>query len=465
MALHLYNTLTRSIEEFHPLVPGTVRMYTCGPTVYDYFHIGNGRTFVMADMIRRYLAFRGYSVTFVMNITDIDDKIIRRAQEQDMPADRVAATYTQAFLEDIEKLGIHPADLYPKATEHMDRIVEYIAGLIEKGLAYPVDGDVYYHVPAFPAYGKLSGKKLEDLIAGARVETDERKKHPADFALWKAAKPGEPAWPSPWGEGRPGWHIECSVMSQHHLGTTFDIHAGGNDLIFPHHENEIAQSEGLTGCPFAHTWLHFGFLNIDNEKMSKSLGNFRTVRDVTALWSAPTLRFLFLQTHYRSPLNFTEDGLMAAQRGVEKIPAVMDHLRSAPDGTHSLDIATWKDRFIAAVDHDCNFPAGLGIVFEFIREVQGALQGPGFTAVAKQDALAFLTQTCGEVFGILPDNPPESDRHEDVDGLLQLLITVRARVRQEKLWPVADLIRDGLKDLGYGLEDGKDGTTWKRERR
>jgi len=318
----IYNTLTKKKEEFKPINPPNVSMYVCGPTIYDYFHIGNGRTFMMADVIRRYLIYKGYNVKYVMNLTDVDDKIIKKAIEEGVDTKEITKKFEQAFFDDIKKLKIKQADVYPKATEHIKEIEDIISKLEEKQIAYNVNGNVFYDVIKFNGYGKLSGKNIDDLESGARVEVNEEKKNPLDFALWKKAKEGEPAWESPWGEGRPGWHIECSAMSMKHLGETIDIHAGGSDLIFPHHENEIAQSEASSGHEFVKFWLHFGFLNINKEKMSKSLGNFFTTRDILSKYPAEAVRLLFVQSHYASPLNFSKELLDAAQKGAEKIANV-----------------------------------------------------------------------------------------------------------------------------------------------
>ncbi len=317
--LKIYNTLTKQKEEFIPLNPPNVNMYVCGPTVYDYFHIGNARSFIMADIVRKYLEYKGFKVKFVMNLTDVDDKIIKKSNEEKIEAGKVADKYIFAFMEDIEKLGMKKADVYPKATTHIKDIIDFIKKLEDKGLAYNINGNVFYNVAKFQSYGKLSGKKIDELESGARIEINEEKRNPLDFSLWKKAKEGEPFWESPWGNGRPGWHIECSAMSCKHLGNHFDIHAGGNDLIFPHHENEIAQSEGATGEKFVNYWMHFGFLNINDEKMSKSLGNFFTARDILKKYSAESIRMFFSQAHYGGPLNFTAELLESAKKGLEKL--------------------------------------------------------------------------------------------------------------------------------------------------
>ncbi len=470
MAISFYNTLTRKVEPFESLEPGKIRMYVCGPTVYDYFHIGNARSFIIADIVRRYFEYRGYSVKFVMNITDIDDKIIKRANEQKVPASQIAETYTLAFMLDLKKLGVHPANAYPRATESIGDIINYIKGLVAKGMAYVVDGDVYYSVASFHEYGKLSGKKLDELQSGARVEVDSRKRDPLDFALWKAAKQGEPSWESPWGRGRPGWHIECSVMSQSHLGETFDIHGGGNDLIFPHHENEIAQSEGLTGKIFANYWMHFGFLNIDNEKMSKSLGNIVTAREFIKKYPVEVMRYFFLQAHYRSPINFTKKGLDAAEKGLQRLLDTYDALRRAQDGKNTVDIQAYINRFLEAVDDDLNFPSGLAVIFELIRELNIALKSDdGLSPESRKEAMDFLKQTAGDVFGILghtvlSHTPATSSTETEFNALMELILEIRAEVRKKELWDVADLIRDKLKALDITIEDGKLGSMWKRGR-
>ena len=326
MAIKIYNTLSRKKEELIPIEAGKVRMYLCGPTVYDYFHIGNARPFILFDIFRRYLKYRGLDVKFVFNFTDIDDKIIKKSIEEKIPASDVAKKYTEAFMEDIKKIGIKPADVYPKATENIPEIISLIEKLIKRGMAYSIDGEVFYSVKNFQDYGKLSGKKINELRSGARVEIDQRKKDPLDFSLWKSAKPGEPCWESPWGKGRPGWHIECSAMSMKYLGESIDIHAGGIDLVFPHHENEIAQSEGATGKQFVKYWMHNGFLNIDGEKMSKSLGNFFTAREIMEKYHPAVIRMFFLLKHYRSPINFSEDRIKEAQQALERIITTLQNI-------------------------------------------------------------------------------------------------------------------------------------------
>ena len=463
MPISFYNTLTRKVEEFKPIAEGRVSMYTCGPTVYDFFHIGNARSFVMSDVVRRYFEFSGYEVNYVMNITDIDDKIIKRGNEENRPSSEVAETFATAFLEDTKRFGIRHASTHPRATETMEEIIAHIKALVDKGAAYEVDGDVYFRVSAFKEYGKLSGKKIEDLQIGARIEADDRKENPVDFSLWKSAKPGEPSWDSPWGKGRPGWHIECSVMSQKYLGKTFDIHAGGNDLIFPHHENEIAQSEALTGEPFAHYWMHFGFLNIDNEKMSKSLGNFFTARDILEKYSAEVIRFYYMQTHYRSPLNFTHEGLEAAKTGLQKLQGLYDALEDAKTGSASFDVAAHEQRFIDAMNDDFNTSAAFGALFDMTREANTALHADtGMDDASRASLRDFLQRSCEGVFGILSSEKDDGGASSALlDGVMQLMIELRAEARNEKQWALSDRIRDGLKELGIVLEDSRDGTRWK----
>ncbi|MHB8929626.1 MAG: cysteine--tRNA ligase, partial [Melioribacteraceae bacterium] len=373
--MQIYNTFSRKKEEFTPLNPPLVTMYMCGPTVYNYFHIGNARSFIMADIVRRYLQFCGFDVKFIMNLTDVDDNIIKKALEEKRPADEVAQFYSNAFFEDINKLKIKPATTYPKATMHVQEMINVINELEKKGIAYNVDGNVFYDISKFPSYGKLSGKKTDELESGSRVEINEAKRNPLDFALWKKAKDGEPSWDSPWGKGRPGWHIECTAMSTKHLGKSIDIHAGGNDLIFPHHENEIAQSEACFEQKFVKYWMHFGFLNIQNEKMSKSLGNFFTARDVLAKYSAETIRLFFAQTHYGGPLNFSDELLNSAKKGCEKISNLIEvaenQIRNnSQEGVDpEFDFQKYRNDFMSVMDDDFNTPQAVAVIFDFIRAV------------------------------------------------------------------------------------------------
>lgn len=467
--LTIYNTLTKKKEEFIPLDPQNVRIYVCGPTVYDYFHIGNARSFIMADILRRYLLYKGFKVTFAMNITDVDDKIIKKSNDEKLDSNLVAKKYVDAFLEDITKLKIKPADIFPKATEHMFEIIKMIESLEKKGLAYNKDGNVFYDVLKFSEYGKLSGKNIEELEVGARIEVNEKKKNPLDFALWKKAKEGEPYWDSPWGKGRPGWHIECSAMSRKHLGETFDIHAGGNDLIFPHHENEIAQSEGANNKPFVKYWVHFGFLNINDEKMSKSLGNFSTARDVLKMYSPEAIRMFFSQAYYRGPLNFTDDLLAAAEKGLEKITNLVNRLSSELKKSTSgvkpeFEFEDYRKRFESAMDEDLNTSQAVAVIFDFVKEVnkiiaENSMIDSSFFVSAK----LFLQQTAEDVLGIIDFGKEESTSSIEKE-LIELLIKIRVEAKSDKNFSLADKIRDELKLLGILLEDSKAGTTYKKAR-
>lgn len=465
--LKLYNTLTKKVEEFIPIDPNEVRIYMCGPTVYDYFHIGNARSFVMADMVRRYLEYKGYKVKFVMNLTDVDDKIIKKANEEKRTTNEVTTDYINAFFEDITKLKIKKATVYPKATEHMNEIIDIIKKLEDKNFAYNKDGNVFYDVKHFNEYGKLSGKNIEELEVGARIDVNEEKKDPLDFALWKKAKEGEPYWESPWGNGRPGWHIECSAMSCKHLGETFDIHAGGNDLIFPHHENEIAQSEAANGKPFVKHWLHFGFLNINEEKMSKSLGNFFTAREVLKKYSAEAIRMFFAQAYYRGPLNFTDELLTAAERGLEKITNLVDkvnnELKKNNSGLNSeFDFKSFYQRFEEAMDEDLNTSQAVAVIFDFVKEVNRIIASSENVDVNfYNDVKTFLTKTAENVLGIVDFNKTNTGDDKLVNDLIELLITLRTEAKQNKNYQLSDTIRDRLKELGVVLQDSKEGTSYK----
>lgn len=468
--LKLYNTLTKKKEEFKPLNPPNVNFYMCGPTVYDFFHVGNARSFIMADVVRKYLEFKGYKVKYAMNLTDVDDRIITKSIEEKIPSTQVSEKYINYFFEDIQRLNMKKADVYPKATEHMEEIISLIKKLEKKGIAYNVNGNVFYDVSKFAGYGKLSGKKIDDLESGARIEINEEKKSPLDFSLWKKAKEGEPYWESPWGNGRPGWHIECSAMSCKHLGETFDIHGGGNDLIFPHHENEIAQSEGATGKPFVKYWMHFGFLNIDNEKMSKSLGNFFTARDILKKYSAESLRIFFLQAHYGGPLNFSEELIASAEKGLEKInnlrDKIIEELQSKKtDGlTPEFNFKKFTDNFTEAMDDDFNTPQGIAVIFDFVKDVNKVIAenqniGKGFYSNVKN----FLAKTASDVFGILNFEPTGITGNETLEkDLIELLIQLRIDAKQDKNYALSDKIRDELKNLGVVLQDSKEKTTYKK---
>ncbi len=464
----IYNTLTKTKEEFKPLRPPKVTMYVCGPTIYDYFHIGNARSFVMSDILRRYLQYKNYDVTFVMNLTDVDDKLIKKSNEENVPVEKVADKYADAFFEDIEKLGIKKADVYPKATENMAEIIELIDELVKSGYAYNVDGNVFYDVNKFKGYGKLSGKNIENLESGARIEINEEKKNPLDFSLWKKAKPNEPFWESPWGKGRPGWHVECSAMSMKHLGKTIDIHAGGNDLIFPHHENEIAQSEACCTNEFVKYWVHFGFLNINEEKMSKSLGNFFTAREILKKYSANSIRYFFSQTHYSGPLSFSEELLKSAEKGLEKIYNLAQRIENIiPEKSGDL-LSFEQERYLfafeSAMDDNFNTPQALASVFDFIRDFNKFLnKNDKISQDVLENAKRFLTSTLTDVLGIKLFSKNES-RDSKEDELVKLLIDLRTKAKFEKNYSLADEIRDKLKEIGVVLEDSKEGTKYKISR-
>lgn len=468
--MKLYNTLTRQKEEFKPLNPPEVKMYVCGPTVYDLFHIGNARSFIMADMLRKYLIYKGYKVTYAMNITDIDDKIIKKANEEKKETNEISGKFTEAFLGDIKKLGIKEADIFPKATEHIDAIIDMIKSLEDKGLAYNVDGNVFYDVSKFDGYGKLSGKKIDELISGSRIEINDEKKNPLDFTLWKKAKEGEPSWDSPWGKGRPGWHIECSAMSTKHLGETIDIHAGGNDLIFPHHENEIAQSEGATSHQFVKYWIHFGFLNIQNEKMSKSLGNFFTARDILKKYSAEAIRLLFAQTHYSGPLNFSDELLESALKGLDRISNLVDtvneKIKVNPSGDKiEFDFDKYYFGFENNMDDDFNTPKAVAIIFDFVKSVNTVFsKNENIDVSFYQDVKSFLEKTAQNVLGIVKFGESlEVSTDSKENELVELLIEIRTDAKKNKNFELADLIRNKLSDLGFQLVDTKSGTTFKKK--
>ncbi len=465
--LHIHNNLSKKKELFKPIDPANVRMYVCGMTVYDYCHIGHARVLVVFDMVNRYLR-RIYGddyVTYVRNITDIDDKIIKRAQEKGEPYTGLTSYFIEAMHEDAQALGVKLPDEEPRATLSMEQIVSMIQTLVEKGYAYAADnGDVYYDVSKFPSYGQLSGKRLDELRAGERVAVDEAKDDPLDFVLWKAAKPGEPSWDSPWGKGRPGWHIECSAMSTHCLGCHFDIHGGGLDLQFPHHENEIAQSEAATGCKFVNYWMHNGFVRVDNEKMSKSLGNFFTIREVLKQYDPEVVRYFILASHYRSPLNYSDQHLDNAKAALTTLYTALRGL-ALPD-TEGDDSDKAAQQFYAALDDDFNTPEAMAILFELAREIN-RLHSAGRSDEAIQRGL-LLRQLAG-LLGLLQNSPQQFLQHGsgDTDGLddeqIEQLIAARNHARATKQWAEADRIRDELKAKGIILEDSSGKTTWRRE--
>jgi len=464
--MKLYNTLTRQKEEFIPLEEGKVKMYSCGPTVYNFFHIGNARPFIMFDVLRRYLEYLGYDVKFVQNFTDVDDKIIQRANEEGISPFELAQKYIDEYFIDADGLGIKRADVHPRVTETIDDIIEFVKGLIEKGFAYEVDGDVYYDSHKFGDYGKLSGQNLEELELGARIDINEKKRHPGDFVLWKAKKEGEPGWASPWGEGRPGWHIECSVMSKKHLGETIDIHSGGQDLIFPHHENEIAQSEAFSGKPFARYWVHNGYININNEKMSKSKGNFFTVRDISNQIDLEIVRFFMLSAHYRSPINYSEELLMQAKAGLERLYNTKEKLQfmlESADAVSNIageefvsELEGFRERFKQHMDDDLNTADAISVIFELSRFINTKLD-----ETANHEFMEKSMELFKELTGVLSIVGKES-QSELLDEEIEALIQERLDARKNKDFKRSDEIRDMLKEKGIILEDTRQGTKWKR---
>ncbi len=479
--VRVFNTLTGKKEDLIPLTPNKIGMYACGVTVYDLCHIGHARSAVVFDVIRRYLRFRGFDVRYIRNFTDIDDKIINRARQEGIQWDEVARKYTEEYYKDMDRLGVGRADVEPKATEHIQEIIEIVRVLIDKGYAYVVDGDVYFEVNRFPDYGKLSKRDIEEMLAGARVEVDERKRNPMDFALWKSSKEGEPSWESPWGPGRPGWHIECTAMSIKHLGESFDIHGGGADLIFPHHENELAQSEAYTGKPFVKYWLHNGFITIDKEKMSKSLGNFFTIREILDKFDSEVVRFFLLSTHYRSPIEFSDALLREAEASLDRYYTTLIRMEefkgeggsswpSLQGKTLEDAVSTFLDKFKEAMDDDFNTAQALGYIFELIREVNRFLdtRPSGRKAGDLVSKTKELLHQAGNVLNIFNKSPDEwydslmktknipLTREDILDRIKQ-----RQEARQRKDWATADAVRKELEEQGIILEDKKDGTTWK----
>lgn len=454
--MFVYNSQTRRKEELIPVKAGEVGIYSCGPTVYDFFHIGNARPFIIFDILRRYLEYRGYKVTLVQNFTDIDDKMIRRANLEGISVEALGDRFIQEYYRDADALGIRRATVHPRATQHIPQIIKLIKTLVDKGLAYEMNGSVYFDTREFPNYGGLSGQKMEDLDAGARVEVDDEKKDAADFVLWKAEKPGEPSWDSPWGKGRPGWHIECSAMSMTYLGDTLDIHSGGRDLLFPHHENEIAQSEGATGKPYVRYWMHNGFLNIDNEKMSKSLGNFFTVRDILKEYEAEDVRMFMLSAQYRSPLNFSRDMIVQAHASLMRLNGARDNMAfllrraqekafSAEDQVFIQEIDDCARRFDAAMDDDLNTAEALGALFDLVYAVNTTLtaESAGGAVTHAQQTLDKLT----DVLGLLMKKP--QGLPDDVLALAK----ARIQARLDKAWKLSDELRQQITQLGYTVED------------
>jgi cysteinyl-tRNA synthetase len=472
VGLQIYNTLTRAKEEFIPLSPGQVGIYVCGVTVYDLSHVGHARSALVFDMIRRYLLYRGFQVRFVRNFTDVDDKIIQRAQREGVTAQEISERFVAAEREDMAAIGVLAPDVYAKATDHIPQMVSLIERLLAKGLAYPVDGDVYFEVARFPAYGRLSGKNLDELLAGARVEIDERKRDPRDFALWKAAKPGEPSWPSPWGPGRPGWHIECSAMALEYLGETFDLHGGGEDLIFPHHECEIAQAEGVTGKPFARYWLHNGLLKLGPEKMSKSLGNTLSIRDLVTRHDPDALRLYLLGAHYRHPLDFAEERIAEAARALERLRglraeadriAATGQPQPGPDGGLPGEVAAHRARFQAAMDDDFNTAQALGVLFDLARALQLARTQVDAGQLGAGPFLAGVEElvTLGGVLGLFQGASTRGEIDPALRAKIDLLVGHREAARRRRDFAEADRIREELVGLGVVLEDTRGGTVWK----
>ena len=464
--MKLYNTLTQKKETFVPIEAGKVRMYSCGPTVYNYFHIGNARPFIVFDVLRRFLEYSGYEVTFIQNFTDVDDKIINRSHEEGISPGDVSEKYIREYFTDADALGIKRASVHPKVSEHMPEIIAMIKTLEEKGLAYNVDGNVYYHVDAFKDYGKLSKQSIDDLKSGARIDVNDEKHSPLDFALWKKKKDGEPYWESPWGQGRPGWHIECSAMSKKHLGETIDIHGGGQDLIFPHHENEIAQSEGCCGKPFANYWVHNGYINIDNEKMSKSKGNFFTVRDIAKTFDLEAVRMFLLMAHYRSPVNFSEPLLKQAASALERLYTAKFQMAFLLENATAemitekeqawIDaLVKYKNDFVAAMDDDINTADAIAVIFELVRDLNSNLDAASSqpAIIAGQNLFAELTTVLGLAV---------KDKETNLEEAVEDLIAQRQAARKAKDFKRADEIRDELLAQGIVLEDTREGVKWKK---
>ncbi len=464
--MKLYNTLTQKKEEFVPIEEGKVRMYSCGPTVYNYFHIGNARPFIVFDVLRRFLEYIGYDVKFVQNFTDVDDKIINRSIEEGITAAEVADKYIAEYFKDADALGIRRADVHPRVSDHMPEIIEMIKALEERGLAYNVDGNVYYQVDHFHDYGKLSKQSIDDLKSGARIDVNDEKRSPLDFALWKKKKDGEPYWESPWGQGRPGWHIECSAMSRKHLGESIDIHGGGQDLIFPHHENEIAQSEGSCGCKFANYWVHNGYININNEKMSKSKGNFFTVRDIAKHYDLEVVRMFMLMAHYRSPVNFSDELLGQAQNALERLYNAkyqMEYLlennkteaAAEEEKTWMDSLAQYKKGFIDAMDDDLNTADAIASIFELVRDANSHLSESSSREAVKA-ALNLFKELTG-VIGLAA-----KEKETNLESEVEALIAQRQEARKNKNFALADEIRDALLAKGIILEDTREGVKWKK---
>lgn len=462
--MKIYNTLTRKKEEFVPIDKDNVKMYSCGPTVYDYFHIGNARPFIVFDTMRRYLEYRGYKVTFVQNFTDIDDKMIKRANAEGITVKELGDRFIKEYFEDSHALGIHEASVHPKATENIDAIIDIVKKLVDNGYAYEVNGNVYFSTKKFREYGKLSKQPLEDLEAGARIDVNDEKRDAMDFALWKAQKPGEPAWESPWGMGRPGWHIECSAMANKYLGETIDIHSGGQDLIFPHHENEIAQSECANGKPFAHYWMHNGYIMINKGKMSKSLGNFLTVRDIRKHYDSEVIRYFMLSAHYRNPINFENKLMEQAKTAVTRVYTCIENLEfllknaeekelSDADKNVMAKLAEYKEKYLAAMDDDLNTAGAIGVIFEIVY-----LANTDVTADSSKSVIEAVLAEIRELGGVLGLFTKTNEK--SLDEKVEALIEERNAARKAKDWAKADAIRDKLKEMNIVLKDTPNGVQW-----
>ncbi len=463
--MRIFNTMTRQKEEFIPNNPDEVKIYACGPTVYNYIHIGNARPLCVFDVLRRYLEYKGYNVKFVQNFTDVDDKIIKRANEEGITFEEVSKKYIEEFWIDANGLNFKKASVHPKATENIDEIINIIKTLEEKGYAYAVDGDVYFRTLKFKEYGKLSHQPIEDLQSGARIAIGEKKENPLDFALWKAAKEGEPYWDSPWGKGRPGWHIECSAMNKRFLGDTIDIHCGGQDLIFPHHENEIAQSECANGCTFSKYWMHNGYINVDNIKMSKSLGNFKTVREIANVYGYEVIRYFLISSHYRSPINYSLEIIEQCKSALERLYTCRESLdfalknaKDIPDDEELIKkLNSHREQFITAMDDDLNTADGIAAVFELVKDINTSILDKEVSKNVCQTAAAVFDELC-DVLGILYNR-----KNNDVDSDIEALIEERQQARANKDWATADRIRDELKAKGIILKDTPQGVTWTKE--
>lgn len=463
--MRIFNTMTRQKEEFIPNNPDEVKIYACGPTVYNYIHIGNARPLCVFDVLRRYLEYRGYNVKFVQNFTDVDDKIIKRANEEGITFEEVSKKYIEEFWTDANGLNFKKATVHPKATENIDEIINIIKTLEEKGYAYAVDGDVYFRTLKFKEYGKLSHQPIEDLQSGARIAIGEKKENPLDFALWKAAKEGEPYWDSPWGKGRPGWHIECSAMNKRFLGDTIDIHCGGQDLIFPHHENEIAQSECANGCTFSKYWMHNGYINVDNVKMSKSLGNFKTVREIANVYGYEVIRYFLISSHYRSPINYSLEIIEQCKSALERLYTCRESLdfalknaKDIPDDEELIKkLNSHREQFITAMDDDLNTADGVAAVFELVKDINTSILDKEVSKNVCQTAATVFDELC-DVLGILYNR-----KNNDVDSDIEALIEERQQARANKDWATADRIRDELKAQGIILKDTPQGVTWTKE--